>query len=539
MPAPSRRAALYARFSTDLQSDKSVDDQLDLCTAFARAQGWTIAEQHHDRARTGTTTHGRDGLSRLLDGARAGRFDTIVVEALDRLSRDQEDLAGLHKRLTFLGVQIVAVHDGVADQVQVGIRGLVSALFITDLKHKIRRGMGGVVADGRVAGGKAYGYRPVPGRPGEPEIDEAEAAVVRRIFTEYAAGVSPREIAAGLNADCVAPPRKGGTWNASTINGNAARGSGILHNRLYVGEIVWNRLRMVRDPDTGKRISRENPPEEWRRADAPHLRIVSQDVWDQVQGRNLPRQHHSRRHETQKGRRLLSGLLRCGCCGGGLSSIGEWRGQRRAKCSRHQESRGCANGKRYDLRKIEGAVIQMLAERLGQPDAARAWIESVQADERDGAKRRAKAERALREAEAKVERLQVMLIDGRIDPAFFDRQIGPARAEVAARAEELKAAPATNVVTLHPGALAGMAEVLSIMVAELPDADPVADRDAIEAVRSLIKHVRVIDREDGGVDCEITGTIAPLVAQSVGGADGSGGPSWSPPPDFQARVRAA
>lgn len=143
---PGLSAALYARLSTDLQSDKSVEDQLDLCASFARAQGWRVAEQHHDRARTGITIHGRDGLSRLLEGARAGRFDTIVVEALDRLSRDQEDLAGLHKRLTFFGVQIVAVHDGVVDQVQVGIRGLVSALFITDLKHKIRRGMGGVVA---------------------------------------------------------------------------------------------------------------------------------------------------------------------------------------------------------------------------------------------------------------------------------------------------------------------------------------------------------------------------------------------------------
>lgn len=538
MPAPSRRAALYARFSTDLQSDKSVDDQLDLCAAFARAQGWTIAEQHHDRARTGTTTHGRDGLSRLLDGARAGRFDTIVVEALDRLSRDQEDLAGLHKRLTFLGVQIVAVHDGVADQVQVGIRGLVSALFITDLKHKIRRGMGGVVADGRVAGGKAYGYRPVPGRPGEPEIDEAEAAVVRRIFTEYAAGVSPREIAAGLNADCVPPPRKGGTWNASTINGNAARGSGILHNRLYVGEIVWNRLRMVRDPDTGKRISRENPPEEWRRADAPHLRIVDQETWDAAQSRKVGGVH-SRPKRPRSGKRLLSGILRCAHCGGGMSAHDTRGGVRRIRCSAHRESGGCTNSRVYRLDLIERAVVDALVERLGQPDAARAWLAAVQADQLDDGRRRAKAEKALAEARAKVDRLQVMLIEGRIDTGFFDAHIGPARADVAARAAAVEAMPRGNVVALHPAALSKMAEVLAIVAEHLPDVDPQEDRDVIEAVRSVIRRVTVHDREDGGVDCEITGTITPLIAPPLVGEGGSGGPSWSFPHNFHARVRAA
>lgn len=518
----SRRAALYARFSTDLQSDKSVDDQLDLCAAFARAQGFAIVEQHHDRAKTGTTVHGRDGLSRLLESARAGRFDVVVVEALDRLSRDQEDLAGLHKRLTFLGIDIIAVHDGRADQIQVGIRGLVSALYITDLKHKIRRGMGGVVADGRVAGGKAYGYRPVPGRPGEPEIDEAQAEVVRRIFAEYAAGRQPREIAAGLNADLIPPPRKGGTWNASTINGSPSRQNGILHNHIYCGQLVWNRLRMVRDPDSGKRISRQNPPEEWKRAEAPHLRIVHQDLWDAVQARKTGRMHH-REKPARYGRRLLSGILRCGHCGGGMSAHDNRGGVRRIRCSTNRESGGCANGRIYRLDLIERAVVDALVDRLGKPDAARAWLAAVQSDQRDDSRRRAKAEKALAEAKAKVERLQVMLIEGRIDTAFFDGQIGPARADVAARQAALGAMLQSNVVALHPAALNEMAEVLALVAAHLPDVDPQEDREVVEAVRSIIRHVTVIDREDGGVDCEITGNIAPLVAPNLVGGGGSGG----------------
>jgi DNA invertase Pin-like site-specific DNA recombinase len=167
----------------------------------------------------------------MMARARAGDFDVVVVEALDRVSRDPEDLSGIYKRLSFLGIAIETVHDGKADQIQVGIRGLVGALYLEDLKHKVHRGMDGVVRDGRHAGGRAYGYRPKLGHPGELEIVEEEAAIVRRIYEEYRSGMSPREIAAGLNRDRVPAPR-GTSWLASTLNGNAARGHGILVNPI-------------------------------------------------------------------------------------------------------------------------------------------------------------------------------------------------------------------------------------------------------------------------------------------------------------------
>ena len=90
------------------------------------------------------------------------------------------------------------------------------------------------------------------------KIVEAEACVVRRIFAAYAAGASPRAIAATLNGEGVAPPR-GKNWNASTINGNGKRGHGILRNSLYAGAQIWNRVRMVKDPATGRRVSRVVP----------------------------------------------------------------------------------------------------------------------------------------------------------------------------------------------------------------------------------------------------------------------------------------
>ena len=277
MSRQRKRAAIYARFSTDLQRDKSIDDQVALCTAHAAREGLNVARTYSDRARTSSTMIGRDGLQDMLADAREDRFDVVVVEALDRLSRDQGDLAAIWKRLEFLGIPILAVNDGKADAIRVGVHGLLRQIWLDGHRKKVHRGQSGVIRDGRHAGGRAYGYAPVPGKPGELTIVEHEAEIIRRIFESYAAGDSPRTIAAALNAEAVPPPR-GVRWNASTINGNPQRGYGILSNEIYRGEIVWNRVQMIRDPETGKRVSRPNPECDWRRAAAPHLRIVNQPL---------------------------------------------------------------------------------------------------------------------------------------------------------------------------------------------------------------------------------------------------------------------
>lgn len=160
------RAVIYARFSTELQNEKSTEDQIALCRAYADRQKIDVIATFEDRARSGASVFGRDGLMQLMDAARQRLFDVVIVEALDRLSRDMEDLAGLHKRLSFQGIEIQAVHDGIADAVLIGIRGLVGQMQREDGAKKVRRGMAGVVRDGRHAGGRAYGYRAVLGHPG-------------------------------------------------------------------------------------------------------------------------------------------------------------------------------------------------------------------------------------------------------------------------------------------------------------------------------------------------------------------------------------
>ncbi len=120
-----KRAAIYARFSTDLQNDRSIDDQVALCRTHAARQGLTVVAVFNDRAKSGGSLVGRDGALDMLAAAKSGAFEAVVVEALDRLSRDMEDLAGLWKRLSAMRVEIVAVNEGQITTALIGLRGLI------------------------------------------------------------------------------------------------------------------------------------------------------------------------------------------------------------------------------------------------------------------------------------------------------------------------------------------------------------------------------------------------------------------------------
>jgi Resolvase, N terminal domain len=108
------RGVIYARYSTDLQNERSIEDQITLCKTYAARENLKVVEVYEDRACSGASIMGRDGLLRLLERAREKAFNFVIVEALDRLSRDMEGLAGIHKRLSFLGIEIrAALHPAV------------------------------------------------------------------------------------------------------------------------------------------------------------------------------------------------------------------------------------------------------------------------------------------------------------------------------------------------------------------------------------------------------------------------------------------
>ena len=335
------RIAIYARYSSDQQRATSIDDQIRLCKEKIAREDWRLVQVYRDSAMSGATTL-RPGYQAMLAGAREAEFDVVVAEALDRLSRDQEDVAALFKRLQFAGIRLVTLGEGEIGPLHIGLKGTMNALFLKDLADKTRRGLRGRVEAGKSGGGNAYGYDLVRGFDpnGEPvrggrTIKAAEAEIVREIFARYAAGEAPRKIAFDLNARRIPAPR-GGAWSASTLNGNRARGTGILNNEMYIGRLVWNRLSYAKDPETGKRRSRANAKTRWSQSRRRTSRSCreSSGTPSRRGKRVSTREPRPRRRamastddaplpfwSKRRPRYLFSGLMRCGVCGGGFSKI--------------------------------------------------------------------------------------------------------------------------------------------------------------------------------------------------------------------------
>ena len=180
------RAAIYARFSSDLQDLRSIADQVDLARRYAEARSLNVVEVYDDAAISGASTLNRPGLLRLIADAQARRFDIIVTESLDRLSRSQADIAALYEKLQFLGVRIETLADGAVSEIHVGLKGTMSALFLKDLAQKTRRGQIGRVKAGRIPGGRSYAYDVLKDgdERGRRAINPAEADIVRALSGE-------------------------------------------------------------------------------------------------------------------------------------------------------------------------------------------------------------------------------------------------------------------------------------------------------------------------------------------------------------------
>ncbi|HWI25854.1 MAG TPA: recombinase family protein [Stellaceae bacterium] len=518
------RAAIYARYSSDLQRDASIEDQVRICRTRIEAEGWQLAATYTDHAVSGTSRL-RPGYQKLLEGARAGVFDIVVAEALDRLSRDQEDVAALYKHLSFSGVRLVTLAEGVINELHVGLKGTMNALYIKDLAQKTRRGLEGRVRQGRSGGGLCYGYEVVReldarGEPvhGGRKINEAEAAVVRRIFRSFAAGKSPRAIAHELNSESVPGPG-GRPWGDTTIRGHVLRRTGLLHNELYIGKLVWNKQRYVKDPTTSKRLARLNPESAWIVQEVPDLRIVDQPLWEQVQARlglirNAPRTQKALEKKFWLKRRpkhLLTGLAHCATCGAPLASVGkDYLG-----CSAARRHGTCQN--RHSIRRetVEGLILDGLKNQLMAPEVVAEFVREFHAElnrqqgrlELGAVQKR----RELDEVTRKLAGLIEAIADGLRAPGLQARldQFEKRKAELSFELQEATPSP----LRLHPN----LSELYRKKVADLQlaIADPATRSEALEILRGLVERVEVHAGKDG-IRIGLTGEIANMLKLSTG-----------------------
>ncbi len=527
------RCALYARYSSDQQRAASIEHQFRVCRERAEREGWKIVGAYRDAAVSGSSTILRPGIQALLEDARRGMFGIVLAEALDRVSRDQADVATLYKHLRFAGVTVVTLAEGEISELHVGLKGTMNALFLKDLAAKTHRGLRGRVEQGRSGGGLCYGYDVVKavdgaGDPvrGARAVNEAEAEVVRRVFREFANGTSPRAIARRLNNEGLLRP-SGKLWTDSSIRGHAKRGTGLINNELYIGRLVWNRLRYVKNPETGKRVSRINPPEDWIVTEVPELRIVDDELWQAVKDRQgeltekyaavidaVQTTNTNRLNRAHRPRHLLSGLLECGVCGGPCAM----RGQDRYGCSSHIMTGACSNGRGIRRTVLEERVLAGLKDRLMAPEAAaeamKAYAEETNRLNRERRAAGANDRKELADIRKKTASIIAVIEDGGYVRGMVDRL-----RELEARQDELTERLSTvpvEIPDIHPN----VADIYRRKVARLAEAlNHPEDRDAAaSAIRGLIERIVLAPGEKRGeMDITLRGDLGAILEWAGGG----------------------
>jgi site-specific DNA recombinase len=520
------RTLIYARYSSHLQNSRSIEDQIRVCMERAEAEGWTVIDVFSDAAiggAAGTSERQRPGMNALLARVEAGGIDQVLADTTSRIARNQGDAHHIRDRLNYYGARLFTLGDGEIDAFKGAIKGLLDEQQRKELAHNIKRAQKGRVAEGRSPAGLAYGFR-TANRINERgqfvrglrEVEPAQAEIVRRIFREYAAGQSARQIAERLNTEGVRGPR-GGQWKSATILGGRRRGDGMLRNRLYVGELVHNRTSKIVEPVTRSVRIRPNAADSWAVQPVPELRIIDQALWTEVQ-LQLEMRSTTQPQTQRRPKHLLSGLGRCGECGSGWIKIrrGFWG------CSGTRNGAGCSNTRIISDQRYQSRVLSGLKERLLDPEAVslcvRLYHEESARRDREETRDRGKLERRINDACGRIDRLVEAVAAGGGDFVEIREKLVEARSQREALLEELASLEGERVIALHPTIASDYRRAVEALDRTLAETEsPEIREDAVPRIRALIHSITVVPAAAGrGVDIEIEGRINAMIALARG-----------------------
>jgi site-specific DNA recombinase len=460
------KVATYARVSTERQAERgTIGSQLAALRDQVSTAGHELISEFIDDGQSGARLD-RPGLDALRDAAEAGLFDAVWCLSPDRLARVYayqvlvlDELARFGVEVHFTDAPDFATGDPQATLLT-QVQGVIAEYEKAKIAERYRRGKLFRARAGEITTWKtAYGYRRVARSaatgPAHLEIYEPEAAVVRRIFADRAAGTTVREICRSLNADRVPSPTGKATWAHSTL-------SRLLRNEAYVGRVYFNRTESVPDGRPARR-SRQVPRDraDWIPIDCP--RIVTDDVFEAA-GRVAVDNTQWSPRRAEPGQWLLKGLVKCGVCGVGTNCHkmrgrnGTWH--RYYYCRNHDPLRAGGQEHRCPERNIRADaldefVFDQIKRALMQPDLLLAGEHSVAVtapvpDDQLLTAELARLDRKVDAADTEKRRLVDLYQAGLIEMADLQRRA----ADVAARHRQLQA-KRTSLADQHAALVRG------------------------------------------------------------------------------------
>ena len=346
------RAAIYARYSSDLQNQSSIDAQLRACRDYCKKSGYEVYREFVDEALSGRSDE-RPAFQQMIDSARAKQIDVVVCHKIDRFSRDRYDHSHykriLQKALVRLEYADQHIDDSPEGALTESMLIGLSEYYSQNLARETMKGLNERAYKAKFNGGiPPLGYN--VNEEGEYVINEAEATAVRYIFTHYVEGWGLDKISLGLN-ELGYHPKRGGRFGKNSLHD-------ILHNEKYIGIYRFGRVRRTID---GRRNSHKSDD---RSICVPGVipAIIEQDIWNQVEAKSAKNKLAAGSFSTRR-QYMLSGLLRCAKCGHAM--VGRWvsaRGKSWYVCGQNTRKAGTCKCKMSETSRVENALMKILEE---------------------------------------------------------------------------------------------------------------------------------------------------------------------------------
>jgi DNA invertase Pin-like site-specific DNA recombinase len=369
------RAVIYVRRSTDEHQADSLQVQEGEAKKFIKRKGWTLAPSYlySDDAVSRAEFKKRPALLRLLNDAQAKAFDVVVVRDETRLGGEVFQTGLLIQTIRDAGARLYyyftdeeVVLDNAHAKIMVALRNFASELEREKISQRTREHLMTKAQRGLNVGGRCYGYDNVEVKDGDRRLrveyrnNPEQARVVREVFVRYGKGDGLRSIVKDLNRRHVPPPSAGergtGSWSIGAL-------WAMLRRERYRGVLVWGKYEKTYKQGTKVRVPRD--PSEWTRVEVPDLRIISDEEWFGVQ--NQIRKVNRTKTGGRPHRYLLSGIGRCGACGGPMTVINGRVSYEVTKvycCGYHRERGVCSNSLRRPVETVDATVIGWLMREV-------------------------------------------------------------------------------------------------------------------------------------------------------------------------------
>lgn len=331
-----KAAVIYARYSSERQTEQSIEGQLRVCNDYAERNDLKIVGTYIDRAMTGKNDNRKD-FQRMLRDCSKHEWEIVLVYKLDRFSRNKYEMAMHRKTLRDNGVRLVSAMENIPDSPEgIILESLLEGMaeyYSAELAQKVRRGQIESLNKGHWLGGQTpYGYKVVDKKL---VIDEDQAEVVKYIYRQYAAGVIVKDIIKDLTQKGIF--NKGKPFTRSTMYY-------LLVNEKYSGVFRYN----------GETYLNICP------------KLLPDPLYNKVHALMLQNQFGTKSVEVNY---LLRGKVYCGYCGhqiiaeSGTSMTGVVK--RYYKCGGRKANSGC---QKKNIRKedLENLVIDVTVEMFQQ-----------------------------------------------------------------------------------------------------------------------------------------------------------------------------